>query len=150
MVRKEEFSLAMFDTPGVRNLKIIGDEAKPVGVIVRDDELFLQVEITGYSEREHDIHVEIHGTGWPILNAEEVTYAGTGIVSGYVWHVFWTIVGSVSRTDERRIYTIYKYPVREDGAVEIDTDLRVVRELYREVQYGCLMAWVLLDTLQNR
>ena len=141
MKRLEEYPLGMFDTPILIRFQVQGGEVNPVGVVVRDNEMFLQIEVTGTNQIEYDIFVEVHGTEWPIPNAEDAKYVGTGTVYGFVWHVFCTIqAASIENMEERtsdkhRIYTIYKYPVEDNGEVAIETEHRIARVLHRGIQY---------------
>ena len=151
MSKLEEYPLEMYDTPKLMRFLIKGSAVNPVGVAVRDNKMFLQVEIIGEDQVEHDVRVEAHGTGWPIPNAEDITYIGTGIVYSFVWHVFYTIhipgdkEVEENESDTCRIYTIYKYPVKDNGEVDIETEHRIAKELYRGMQYGRQVAWVLLE-----
>ena len=169
-----EYNLDMYDTPGVRRLFIKGETIKPVGVTARDGGLFLQVEVIGEdSDAEHDLRIEIHGTGWPIPNAEDVEYVGTGIENPFVWHVFYKafvrdygptsqydagnevnfdnadISDDEDASDAMRIYTIYKYPINATGSTELCFKLRFIKVLHTGLLYGQRMAWVLHELVEE-
>jgi hypothetical protein len=160
-----EYPLDMYDTPGVRRIVIEGKNVTPTGIVVRDGQMFMRVEQSGGSGTWHDIRIEIHGTGWPIPNAEEVQYVGTGNVHGYVWHVFYKTyvydhdpanaeLPNYDDPDEpsaeaMRLYTIFKYPIADSGTTELRFRHRFVRALHAGKQYGELMLWVLLEDVPD-
>jgi hypothetical protein len=151
-----ELDLETYDTPGLRRYTIKGDCVIPSRIIVKNNRLIMLVNICGESDNEHDLRVEVHGTGWPIPNAENIKYAGTGVIAGgrYVWHVFYSFAKKDEATknsnnDDMRIFTIFKYPIADSGTTTISFDHKFVMPLHVGLQNGELMLWVLFEVVST-
>jgi len=143
-----EYPLNIFHSPGVRSITVKGDKSQPFGVDVVDGNLLVDVQEDGDLSVEKVLNFTIHGTGHCVVNAEDMTFIGTGQTGPFVWHVFWWNDEDKRKSSkDKRLYTIFKYSVNPNGRglIDIDERLRYIKVLDVQLQRGEMMAWILLE-----
>ena len=146
-----EYPMSVYDSPGIRYVTICCEEFKPIGVVVKDGEIYLRVEVErGDGDTEHELTIEIYGTGHIIPEAEKIEYIDTVESGCFIWHFFNADdEAAMEETEVKRLYIIYKYPIAETGSTELRLEHKFVRVLHSAMQNGVRMVWVLLELVQG-
>lgn len=144
----KDFDLEVCDSPGVRMITVSG-LIKNTHVENRENHLWLRVESSDSAE-SNQLIVEIHPTGGIVPNIADLVYAGTAIILGYVWHVFYSIAnidaaGNYGRAKFETVSTIFKYPIKKAGVSTVEIRGESARPLYVGLQHEQVMLWVLQD-----
>jgi hypothetical protein len=147
------------DSPYLCNLRFKGVAVKPIGLDSSSDEVEMLVEVMGqYSKEafEHELVIEVHGTGWPIPVAGQVNYLGTVMDWGFVWHVFYMFrheqtvpdMEKLSREEKyQNCSVVFKYDLAEEGATDLQIPGNTARPLHINRQHGQLRLWLLQDLI---